>query len=200
MQETKLFQLANSLIDVLVYAPSLEKAYSNTDWGPRHAVVSLEHLLGLVAGGQSERLDKLHSRMAQMNFTPAPRRALSETQRDDILDITRPASDADEIPDADTPDEGFHSQSEFHWREQTASDGVSVSTDQDIDLPLDLTFMARSIPQEQEKGLHGGEGGVSLDYMTDLGPQPLLFPQPAFPTSHPGESHQFSYDFESRVS
>ncbi|KAI9369324.1 hypothetical protein BJX61DRAFT_536514 [Aspergillus egyptiacus] len=80
--EIKLSQLANSLIDVLVYVPSLAKSRDGSHWGPRHAVVALENLLGIVAGGSSERLDKLHSRMAQMEFTPTPRRALLEVESD----------------------------------------------------------------------------------------------------------------------
>ncbi|KAL6229392.1 hypothetical protein BDW75DRAFT_249700 [Aspergillus navahoensis] len=74
--EIKLSQLANSLIDVLVYVPSLSNLYDGSDWGPRHAIVELEHLLGIVAGGRSERLDSLQRRMAQIGFTPAPRKAL----------------------------------------------------------------------------------------------------------------------------
>ncbi|KAL4975580.1 hypothetical protein BDW66DRAFT_160374 [Aspergillus desertorum] len=79
--EIKLSQLANSLLDVLVYVPSLSKMYDCSDWGPRHAIVELEHLLAIVAGGRSERLDNLHSRMAQIDFTPAPRKALLMSER-----------------------------------------------------------------------------------------------------------------------
>ncbi|KAL4944192.1 hypothetical protein BDV06DRAFT_210490 [Aspergillus oleicola] len=75
--EIKLFQLANSLIDVLIYVPSLSTIYEGSEWGPRHALVALERLLEIVAGGRSRRLDRLHNRMAQMDFTQIPSGALS---------------------------------------------------------------------------------------------------------------------------
>ncbi|KAL4770096.1 hypothetical protein BDW60DRAFT_224518 [Aspergillus nidulans var. acristatus] len=108
--EIKLSQLANSLIDVLVYVPSLSKVYDGSDWGPRHAIVELERLLDIVAGGQSERLDKLHSRMAQIDFTPAPRKALSESD-----DQESEGSPSDEISEAN--DLAPHLKTVDHWSE-----------------------------------------------------------------------------------
>ncbi|RDW79263.1 fungal specific transcription factor domain-containing protein [Aspergillus mulundensis] len=99
--EIKLFQLANSLIDVLVYVPSLSKIYSDCEWGPRHAVVELEHLLDIVAGGKSERLDNLHIRMAQIDYTPAPRKALPSSEDDDRELEGSPVIDLTSSPDAE---------------------------------------------------------------------------------------------------
>lgn len=43
----------------------------------------MEHLLDAVAGAKSERLDRLHTRMAEIDFTPTPRRPLSESECDE---------------------------------------------------------------------------------------------------------------------
>ncbi|KAL4912478.1 hypothetical protein BDW62DRAFT_216281 [Aspergillus aurantiobrunneus] len=115
--EIKLFQLANSLIDVLVYVPSLSKTYNNSDWGPLHAVVALEHLLDIVAGGKSERLDKLHTRMAQMEFTPSPNRALSRIESNESLQELEEAS-VDKKPGLPKADGSiWDSPTEYQWSE-----------------------------------------------------------------------------------
>ncbi|KAL2837846.1 hypothetical protein BJY01DRAFT_39839 [Aspergillus pseudoustus] len=133
--EIKLFQLASSLIDVLVYVPSLAKAYDGTDWGPRHAVVELENLLDAVAGGKSERLDKLHMRMVQMDFTPSPRRALLETESDE----SSPGSAESEGPSA--VDEMFGSEdadsfsdcrTEYHWPGAVLPDDALQMTEKEV--------------------------------------------------------------------
>jgi hypothetical protein len=72
--------------------------------------VELERLLDIVAGGQSERLDKLHSRMAQIDFTPAPRKALSESD-----DQESEGSPSDEISEAN--DLAPHLKTVDHWSE-----------------------------------------------------------------------------------
>ncbi|KAL5045443.1 hypothetical protein BDW71DRAFT_214986 [Aspergillus fruticulosus] len=110
--EIKLSQLANSLIDVLVYVPSLSTIYGGSDWGPRHAIVELEHLLGIVSGGRSERLDNLHSRMAQIDYTPAPGKALlvSESGSQESE-----GSCLDEI--CEVNNFAPHSRAVYHWSE-----------------------------------------------------------------------------------
>ncbi|KAL3467807.1 hypothetical protein BJX64DRAFT_123501 [Aspergillus heterothallicus] len=116
--EIKLFQLATSLIDVLVYVPSLAKAYDGTDWGPRQAVMDLGNLLDAVAGGKSERLDKLHMRMAQMNFTPSPRKALLEVEIDEgspgSADSEGPSA-VDETFGSDDADSFSDLRTGYHW-------------------------------------------------------------------------------------
>jgi hypothetical protein len=117
-QEIKLFQLTNSLIDVLTFVPSLAKAYDGTDWGPQHAVVDLHNLLGIVAGGKSERLDKLHMRMAQMNLTPSPRRALLEHESDEGTPRSSESdgpSAVDEMLGCDDADNFSGCQTGCHW-------------------------------------------------------------------------------------
>ncbi|KAL4871085.1 hypothetical protein BDV12DRAFT_206933 [Aspergillus spectabilis] len=117
--EIKLFQLANSLIDILVYVPSQFTTYDSSDWGPRHAVVALDHLLDLVAGGKSERLDKLRTRMAQMNFTPTPMRALQANEGDESPRGFEGLSVVDEIPTAHEADDTFnYHRTGAEWSEE----------------------------------------------------------------------------------
>lgn len=72
--------------------------------------MELERLLDIVAGGRSERLDKLHHRMAQIDFTPAPRKALSESD-----DQESEGSPSDEISEAN--DLAPHLKTVDHWSE-----------------------------------------------------------------------------------
>ncbi|KAL4878847.1 hypothetical protein BJY04DRAFT_220681 [Aspergillus karnatakaensis] len=124
--EIKLFQLANSLADVLIYVPSQFKRYDNFDWGPRHAVVELEHLLDLVSGGKSERLDKLHARMAQMDFTPSPREALLADESEGSPQESEGLSVADEIsPALETDGALTVFQSEDMWCKEGAKDSLA---------------------------------------------------------------------------
>lgn len=203
MQEIKLFQIANSLIDVLVYVPSLGKAYDTADWGPRHAVVSLEHLLDLVAGGESERLDKLHGRMSQMDFTPGPRLALLNDQRDDTPEFSQVAHPADdEKVTADPSDEASNPQLKSQGYEQTISDDVSAIAGQEMKSLLDLQFMARSIETQQEQKERSDDGGDSPKYMVTAGSasQPLLPLQPDSVIHRPGGNYQINLDYQQILS
>ncbi|KAL3478668.1 hypothetical protein BJX99DRAFT_269101 [Aspergillus californicus] len=121
--EIKLFQLASSLIDVLVYVPSLGNTYNGSDWGPRHAVVDLEHLLGLVAGGKSERLDKLHHRMAQLDYTPSPRRALLDVESDTCSQVSEEVSSIDEIFPCDEADRFSNCRTRCGWSGEELREG-----------------------------------------------------------------------------
>jgi hypothetical protein len=137
LQEIKLFQLANSLIDVLTFVPSLAKTYDGTDWGPQHAVVELQNLLGIVAGGDSERLDKLHMRMAQMNFTPSPRRALLEVESDEgTPGSSEPGGSpaVDEILGCDDAENFSGSQSEYHWPSTVSRDNAMQMAEKEADI------------------------------------------------------------------
>ncbi|KAL4787951.1 hypothetical protein BJX76DRAFT_368283 [Aspergillus varians] len=141
--EIKLFQLANSLIDVLVYVPSLSKTCEGSDWGPRHAVVALENLLDIVAGGKSERLDNLHSRMAHIDFTPNPRRALPGSERDGSVQELD-ASAVDEPPSAhEADDRALDTQTVYQWpEEEKREDLVQVA---EMDEGLSALFPEFSI-------------------------------------------------------
>lgn len=185
-----MFQLANSLVDVLIYVPSLGKSCGTSDWGPRQAVVELERLLDLVAGGESERLDTLHTRMSQMDFTPAPRQGLLGAQRGETPEIPKVAHLADdELPATDETDETSSSQSGFPGYDQTISDEASVITDQEINRILDLEVMVGPIgnQQVQEDGSDDGSR-ASLEYMAavDFASQPLTIPE----MPRPGENRQ----------
>ncbi|KAK2757724.1 hypothetical protein FQN54_004693 [Arachnomyces sp. PD_36] len=189
--EIKLFQLANSLIDVLVYAPSLGKAYSTIDWGPRHAVVALEHLLDMVASGQSERLDKLHARMAQMNFTPTPRKALVEARRGETRDMLRDDLPVDGYATSCTADGGSNSQTEYESSEQI-SDDVSTIDNQKPDTFSDVGDPVRSTIQgEQGERLNSGVAESSAD----LGSEPSLLPQLATIIPQIRHNPGFSLDY-----
>ncbi|KAL2819160.1 hypothetical protein BJX63DRAFT_418923 [Aspergillus granulosus] len=134
--EIKLFQLASSLIDVLMYVPSLAKAYDGTDWGPRHAVVALEHLLDIVAGGKSERLDKLHMRMAQMNFTPSPRRPLPEAESDQSSPGSAESEGplaVDEIYASDDADSFSDRRPGYNWSGAVLRDDVLQMPEKELD-------------------------------------------------------------------
>ncbi|KAL4931989.1 uncharacterized protein BDV17DRAFT_301546 [Aspergillus undulatus] len=149
--EIKLFQLANSLIDVIVYVPSLSRAYDGSDWGPRHAVVALERLLDIVAGGRSERLDKLHSRMAQMDYTPTPMRALSSesTESDE-------SEEGSPIDEESKPFEGDGNVSESQWSEAGRKEDLLVDFSSTYPGP-ELVYLPA-----------GGNGEVSYEVPVDI--------------------------------
>ncbi|KAJ0418991.1 hypothetical protein BJY00DRAFT_172710 [Aspergillus carlsbadensis] len=150
--EIKLFQLANSLIDVLTFVPSLAKAYDGTDWGPEHAVVELQNLLGIVAGGNSERLDKLHMRMAQMNFTPSPRRALMEVESDEGTPGSSESegpSAVDEMLGCDNTDNFSGCQPGYHWSGADLRDHALQITEKEADFS---EFFPEFVPVSSSPG------------------------------------------------
>ncbi|KAL2864533.1 uncharacterized protein BJX67DRAFT_361369 [Aspergillus lucknowensis] len=133
--EIKLFQLANSLIDVLVYVPSLTKPYDGFAWGPRHAVVALEHLLNLVAGGKSERLDRLHARMAQLDFTPTLGKALPEVEGDESSSGSEGPSAVHEISRPDKVDGGSADyRTGYQWNGEEIQEHLLHTTEEVADL------------------------------------------------------------------
>ncbi|KAL4968347.1 uncharacterized protein BDV14DRAFT_212055 [Aspergillus stella-maris] len=141
--EIKLFQLANSLIDVLIYVPSLPTTYEGSEWGPRHALVALERLLAIVAGGRSRRLDRLHDRMAQLDFSSISEREIS-SGNNEIEGIKRSPLLLDEIPKAC---EGSYSSSGSQW---SWSEGERREEDLALDFSVALSPEPFWFPEEGE--------------------------------------------------
>ncbi|KAL2829211.1 hypothetical protein BDW59DRAFT_178557 [Aspergillus cavernicola] len=170
--EIKLFQLANSLIDVLVYIPSLAKKYDGSDWGPRHAVVALESLLDLVAGGKSERLDNLHSRMAQMEFTPVPKRALLDIECDACSQSQGSEPAVDELSPADDAYGSFpDSRTECQWSREEIRGDLLQMAEREVDLLdffPDFGMGAVSFLPGNGDGLPGYRDPYGLTFPADI--------------------------------
>ncbi|KAL5335397.1 hypothetical protein BJX70DRAFT_410540 [Aspergillus crustosus] len=169
--EIKLFQLANSLVDVLLYVPSHFTTYDSFDWGPRHAVVALDHLLDLVAGGKSERLDTLRTRMAQLDFTPTPGRVLIAKNSEENPRESEELSVVDEIlATQEAKDSLNHHLTEKEWFKDDAGDDLLQLAEPEVDFSClwsDLSFGIVSFLPGNGVEIHG-HGGEPVIYPADI--------------------------------
>ncbi|KAL4797917.1 hypothetical protein BDV19DRAFT_377386 [Aspergillus venezuelensis] len=155
--EIKLYQLANSLIDVLIYVPSLSTTYEGSEWGLRHALVALERLLAIVAGGRSRRLDRLHDRMAQLDFSSISERDLS-SGNNEIEEIKGSPLLLEEMPKAC---EGSYSSSGSQW---SWSEGEKREEDLALDFSVALSPESFWFPREGEPSYDGPADMLALPH------------------------------------
>jgi hypothetical protein len=75
MQEIKLFEIANTLLDVITCVPAMSQDLSLRTQTPRDVLHSLCCLLSSIGGGQSHGLTILQSKIAESKvpFRPIPR-------------------------------------------------------------------------------------------------------------------------------
>jgi hypothetical protein len=85
IQEIKLHQVANSILDFMLCMPNLLE-YQTCRIGPFDAVLAIEQLLSQVGGIKSERLCLLHQRFSQIPSSMSLPLMLESSEQEEVLD------------------------------------------------------------------------------------------------------------------
>ncbi|KAF3391245.1 putative sucrose utilization protein SUC1 [Penicillium rolfsii] len=87
VQEIKLLQVANSLLDFMLCMPKLLE-HQTCRVGPFDAVLAIEQILSQVGGSNSERLSLLHQRLSQIPSSITLPLTLDSPEEEEVLEFT----------------------------------------------------------------------------------------------------------------